>query len=320
MPGEVLSLPEKIERYQARLAADPHALVFAQLADAYRKQGRHEEAIKICQEGLSHCANYISAYMVLGRAQKENGELAGAREAFQWVLHLDPESVQAHKFLGQIAEALNEMAEALASYRMALILHPFDKEVRAAVGRLEAGEAADVESISPAVVEARREASGPAAEPPAMEMEQASPEVAEVPPEVAAPAAEPLATETLAGLYATQGLYDRAADIYARLVDEAPDRQDLAEKYREVLTHLEEGAGRQTATPVSREEALQLLEAWRGAFQRLKGGRRGPVGLLEAWRDAFRRLRAGRRGLVELLEAWRHAFRRLKTAKGEGTG
>lgn len=290
----MLSLPEKIEQYQARLAADPHALVFAQLADGYRKQGRLEEAIKICQEGLSRCTNYVSAYMVLGRAQQENGELAGAREAFQWVLHLDPESVQAHKFLGQIAEARNDMAEALASYRMALILHPFDKEVRAAVARLEAGEAADVESISPAVVEARREASGPAA--------------------------EPLATETLAGLYATQGLYDRAADIYARLVDEAPDREDLAEKYRAVLTHLEERAGRQTATSVSREEALQLLEAWRGAFQRLKGGRRGPVGLLEAWRDAFQRLRAGRRGLVELLEAWRHAFRRLNTAKGEGTG
>ncbi|MEE9182565.1 MAG: tetratricopeptide repeat protein, partial [candidate division NC10 bacterium] len=256
MPREVLSLPEKIERYQARLAADPHSLVFAQLADAYRKQGRHEEAIKICQEGLSHCANYVSAYMVLGRAQKENGDLAGAREAFQWVLHLDPESVQAHKFLGQIAEARDQMAEALASYRMALILHPFDREVRAGVGRLEAGETADVDSISPAVVEPRREAPGPTA--------------------------EPLATETLAGLYATQGLYDRAADIYARLVDEAPDREDLAEKYREVLTHLEERAGRQTATSVSREETLQVLEAWRAAFQRLKGGRRGPVGLLEA--------------------------------------
>ena len=63
----------------------------------------------------------------------------------------------------------------------------------------------------------------------------------------------------MAGLYATQGLYDRAADIYARLVDEAPDREDLAEKYREVLTHLEERAGRQTATSVSREETLQVL-------------------------------------------------------------
>jgi phosphoglycolate phosphatase-like HAD superfamily hydrolase len=124
----------------------------------------------------------------------------------------------------------------------------------------------------------------------------------------------------MAGLYAAQGLYDRAADIYGRLAAEAPDREDLAEKHREALVHLEEKGGRQAPASPSTQQAVQLLEAWRDAFRQVRRRQRVPVELLEAWRDAFRRLRPRRRGPVELLEAWRDAFRRLRTAGGGATG
>jgi tetratricopeptide (TPR) repeat protein len=334
-----MSLAERIERCQAKLAADPRSLAFAQLADAYRKQGRLEEAIQLCQEGLNHCPNYASAYMVLGRVQQEKGNLSEAREAFQWVLQIDPESVQALKCLGHIAEAQHETPDALASYRMALILHPFDKEIRAAVARLEPQTAAAVESTAPEVAATPEEVHIPEAEPVLTEATSLPFEVAEERPDLRESEAEPLATETMAGLYAEQGLYDRAADIYSRLAADAPDREDLAEKYREALAHLEKKAGR-TAAPAT-EETLQILETWRDVFrqlrrrekvriglvearrdtvQRLAERQKDPVSVLEAWRDAFRRLRPRRRGPTELLEAWRDAFRRLKTAKGEGTG
>lgn len=310
-----LSLPEKIEALEAKLLTDPHSLVFAQLADAYRGQGRLEEAIQICQEGLGHCANYVSAYMVLGRAYKETGDLLQAREAFQRVLDLDPESVPAHTFLGEIAEARGEMPEALAAYRMALILHPFDKEVRAATERLEARVLAGAESATAEVAEERQKTPAPRPEVATIPVEAAVPEAPAVGPDASQAGTEPLATETLAGLYAAQGHYRRAADIYARLVAEAPERDDLAEKYRAVLSHLEKRKAAATLPSSATAEALQRLEGWRRSFRKLKTGRRGRIELLEAWRNAFDRLRVRPSGPIGLLQAWRNAFRKLRAAE-----
>ena len=41
-----------IRRYEERLFKDPSSLAFAPLADAYRKGGRIQDAIRLCEEGL----------------------------------------------------------------------------------------------------------------------------------------------------------------------------------------------------------------------------------------------------------------------------
>ncbi len=311
------SLPaiEHIKQMETTLAQNPRSLVFAQLADAYRREGRLEEAIQICQEGLAHHVTYASAYMVLARSYKEKGDLLPAREAFQRVLGLDPESVLAHHFLGEIAEARDEIPEALDAYRAALIFHPFDKEIRAAVERLQARTEGEVRTVPPEVPKRLQE-------PPASET-------------------EPLATETLGDLFAAQGLHDQAAEIYGRVMAETPDREDLADKHQDALTRGQGPVGRETTASIGRDdEALRLLEAWRDTFARLRTSREGSPELLEAWRDAFRKLKEhrqerikphetqsdafgnleSRRGEpVALLEAWRDAFRKLKSARG-GTG
>ncbi|MFQ5988315.1 MAG: tetratricopeptide repeat protein [Candidatus Methylomirabilales bacterium] len=301
-----------MKQMEAKLAQDPHSLVFAQLADAYRRGGRLDEAIQICQEGLAHHLNYASAYMVLGRSYKEKGDLLAARDAFQRVLDLDGESVLAHDFVGQIAEARNEIQEAVHAYRAALILHPFDKKIREALERLQTQLESQVRKTPPAAPEVRPEP----------------------------PASEPLATETLGDLYAAQGVHDHAADIYARIMTDTPDREDLTHKYEAAQVRSQDVAEGKTPDSLEGGEALRLLEAWRTAFSRLRAEQGEPTGLLEAWRDAFRRLRAEqggpvespetpdgpagkvesrRREPVELLDAWRNAFRRLRTAR-EGTG
>ncbi|MFQ5881729.1 MAG: tetratricopeptide repeat protein [Candidatus Methylomirabilales bacterium] len=240
------SAPE-IERYKAKLDQDPHSRVFAQLADAYRKAGMLDEAIQVCQKGLSQHPNYASAYIVLGRAYFEKGDLPVAQEAFQRVLHLDPDNLLVHRFLGQLAEARDEIPEAIVAYRAALALNPFDKEIRAALEQLE--------SRSP------------------VQEESAAPEVSERRPEAPPPEAEPLATETLADLYAAEGFYDRAIEIYEKLRAADPEREDLNRKYREALAHTQaEGAAEPRPTPDSQggHELIQLLEAWHEAFRSLK--------------------------------------------------
>jgi len=278
-----------VEQLQAKLASDPHSTFFAQLADAYRMGGKFEEAIRVCKEGLRRRPKYAGAYIVLGRAHHESGDLVAAREAYQRVTQLASDNVLAYGFLGQIAEARNEIPQALDAYRMALTLYPFDKQIRAAVARLQARVGDETQSASLAVAEAP-----------------------------AAPK-EPLASETLAELYASQGLYERAAQTYERLMAEAPGRADLQAKYREVATHLSRAPKTGVPTSAASGDALRLLEAWRDAFRRVREGRRGGTELLEAWQAAFQKLRAKPTGAIGVLEAWRDAFRRLKAAAGGET-
>jgi tetratricopeptide (TPR) repeat protein len=281
-----MSRKPHVGQLHTTLASDPHSTVFAQLADAYRKEGNFEEAIRVCTEGLRRRPKYAAAYIVLGRAHHESGDLPAAREAFQRVTQLAPDNVLAYGFLGQIAEAQNEIPQALDAYRIALTLYPFDKQIRAAIARLEAQAARETPSASPALAEAR------------------------------AVPKEPLASETLAELYASQGLYERAAQTYERVISDAPERADLHTKYREVTAHLTRDAKPGVSSSAASGDALRLLEAWRDAFRRLKEGQRTGTEMLEAWQTAFQRLRAKPTGAIGVLEAWRDAFRRVKAAMG----
>ena len=43
-------------------------------------------------------------------------------------------------------------------------------------------------------------------------------------------------TETMAGIYANQGHYGKAIDIYSRLLEQHPDRSDLRDKLLRIET------------------------------------------------------------------------------------
>ena len=247
-----MGLTPEIERCKAKLQREPQSLVFAQLADAYRKSGMLDEAIRVCREGLKHHPNYASAYMVLGRTYLAKGELPEAREAFQQTLHLSPDNVLAYRFLGQIAEAQGEIEEAAHAYRTALTLNPFDQETRAALGGLEAKIPAPEQ---PTLLESPASASE-------------------------APSSEPsfLVTEILGDLYASQGFLDQALETYKELMAATPDREDLQKKYQDLLTRLRP-EGPSSPPPVATRdrshEIIERLEAWRQAFQGLRMKRGG---------------------------------------------
>ncbi len=63
-------------------------------------------------------------------------------------------------------------------------------------------------------------------------------------------------TATMARVYASQGYYDRAADIYRYLLEKAPDRQDLQKALAEV--ELEINKNQPTLPP----NLSLLLDKW----------------------------------------------------------
>jgi tetratricopeptide (TPR) repeat protein len=90
---------------------DPASIAFAALAEEFRRQGRHEEAIETCRAGLQRHPSYLSARVTLGRALIETGDYNGAREELETVLRSAPENLAAIRGLALIHERLGHSAK-----------------------------------------------------------------------------------------------------------------------------------------------------------------------------------------------------------------
>jgi tetratricopeptide (TPR) repeat protein len=120
---------DTIGRYQQMLAEDPQSRAFAPLAEAHRKAGRLDEAIRIARAGLEIHPGYSGGLVVLGRALYEKGELDNAAETLQKAVSDSPESYLGQKFLGKVLIDKGENTGALRALEAANLLSPEDEEV-----------------------------------------------------------------------------------------------------------------------------------------------------------------------------------------------
>ena len=120
---------DAIERYKQMLAEDPQSRAFAPLAEAHRKAGRLEEAIKVARAGLDVHPGYSGGLVVLGRALYEKGELDNAVEVLQKAVTETPEGYLGQKFLGKVLMDKGENKGALVALEAANLLSPEDEEV-----------------------------------------------------------------------------------------------------------------------------------------------------------------------------------------------
>jgi tetratricopeptide (TPR) repeat protein len=168
----------EIGKYLDILAKDPHSRVFAPLAEAYRKAGLVDDAIATALEGLKVHPNYLGGRVALGRAYFEKRQYTEAAAEMERVVASAPDNLMAHRVLGQIAFARNDLPSAEKAFRMVLLLDPGDQEARQFVAR--AGGA------SPAF-------QTPAQSPPPAVMAPPAPRPEEPPP----PAFESIFSETI---------------------------------------------------------------------------------------------------------------------------
>ena len=120
---------DTIQRYEQMLAEDPKSRAFAPLAEAHRKAGRLDEAIKVARAGLEVHPGYSGGLVVLGRALYEKGELDNAVEILQKAVSETPESYLGQKFLGKVLIDKGENSGALRALESANLLSPEDEEV-----------------------------------------------------------------------------------------------------------------------------------------------------------------------------------------------
>ncbi|SRR5579871_2123216 len=217
------SVTSEITELKKKLEENPDSLVFAPLAEAYRKQGNLEEAFKICKKGLEKHPNNASARVVLGRVYQGQGKVQDAASELKKVLELDPENLMAHSLLGSIYMEKGDHQAAIEEYQKILTLNPDDEETQTSLKQ----------AIEKAAGESKPSTSFKS-EPSADEKRTTS--------------KDSTATLTVAELYLKQGHYDKAIEVFRELLANDPQNLMLRQKLTEVTERQQKESSAESAS------------------------------------------------------------------------
>lgn len=329
MEKETTSFWADIKKYEDILAKDQRSYCFAPLSELYRKLGLLDDALTVAKRGTDSHPEYIGGYMALGRALFEMGKREEAKAALEKVALATPENLLAQKTLSQIYQEEGNLVAAEKALKVLVAFNPEDTEsilsleaLQRSMQRIDEPEPVTAERGEPPVedsVEPAPELSAPHNEMldvPALDdsddqewldfpdisddAEEANPE-----PSDAALEPGPLPTVTLAELYEAQGFYDKAQEIYNKLLDIDPENEVLRERLDAVILHLEN-----SSVPVSIGKDEDLTEPLTECS--------GPVGSSVEHCCTDEDVTTGQNpggNVLETLELWLDAVRRRKECR-----
>jgi predicted regulator of Ras-like GTPase activity (Roadblock/LC7/MglB family) len=93
-------MADEIRRLSDDLARDPSSLVFLPLADALRRTGQLDVAMRVALRGLDRHPYLADAHDVLARIHADRGDVDRAADEWEMALRLDPSHAQASLGLG----------------------------------------------------------------------------------------------------------------------------------------------------------------------------------------------------------------------------
>jgi predicted regulator of Ras-like GTPase activity (Roadblock/LC7/MglB family) len=125
--------PAQVRQWSEEVAADPASLAFLPLARAYREQGRHDAALKLCIRGLEKHPDHVEAHYLLGLLYREGGEELKAFDEWDIALALDSDHAGSRREIGLIAYARGDYPVAVRHLEKSLANDAFDQEVRTAL-------------------------------------------------------------------------------------------------------------------------------------------------------------------------------------------
>jgi Flp pilus assembly protein TadD/predicted regulator of Ras-like GTPase activity (Roadblock/LC7/MglB family) len=153
---------DEIRRLSDELARDPTSLVFVQLAEALRRHGQLDHALRIVVRGLERHPGNVDAHDALARIAVDRGEAQRAFDEWATVLRLVPDHVGARKGLGFLYFQQGQLGEAEAHLAEAARRDPCDVGVATALRHVREARAGDVAAAAAAAPRARSVAPGAA--------------------------------------------------------------------------------------------------------------------------------------------------------------
>ena len=201
----------EIDTLLAKLDAHPGSLVFARVASAYLKAEKVNQAIQVCEQGLSYHSNYANGHMVMAACYYKVGLLEQAIKECELVLKLDMEHIAAIYLRGEIYVEQKKYDKALTCYKRILQIDPLNESARERIAQLQShtGES-----------DAR------------LNSDRAQDDFTPAPD-------DSIMTPTLAEIYASQGLTERAINVLRRLLKRAPDKEEVLHRIRELESELQ---------------------------------------------------------------------------------
>jgi tetratricopeptide (TPR) repeat protein len=128
---------DEIRALTARLADEPTSLAFLELAEALRRRGQYDAAAKVARGGLSRYPGLADAHDLVARILSDQGDLAGAFDAWADALRLDPMRSSALKGLAFLYYRAGEAPAALEHLARAAEADPDDAAIPVAIARIE---------------------------------------------------------------------------------------------------------------------------------------------------------------------------------------
>ncbi|HEU4682381.1 MAG TPA: tetratricopeptide repeat protein [Gemmatimonadales bacterium] len=146
-------MSDDIRALTARLAEEPSSLAFLELGEALRRRGQLEAAYKVARGGLSRYPALADAHDLMARILGDQGDLAGAFDAWVDALRFDPMRIGALKGIAFLYFRAGDVPAALEHLQRAADIDPDDLSIAQALARVRDGAPggimADALPISP---------------------------------------------------------------------------------------------------------------------------------------------------------------------------
>jgi tetratricopeptide (TPR) repeat protein len=135
---------DDIKTLTARVAEEPSSLAFLELGEALRRRGQLDAAYKVARGGLSRYPALADAHDLLARILSDQGDLAGAFDAWADALRFDPMRVGALKGIAFLYFRAGDVSAALDHLRRATEIDPDDISIRQAIERIRGSDSQPV--------------------------------------------------------------------------------------------------------------------------------------------------------------------------------
>jgi tetratricopeptide (TPR) repeat protein len=146
---------DDIKTLTTRLADEPASLAFLELGEALRRRGQLDAAYKVARGGLTRYPALADAHDLLGRILGDQGDLAGAFEAWAEALRFDPMRMGALKGIAFLYFRAGDIPAALEHLRRAAEIDPDDPTIGQAIERAKRAGSAPASGPVPPALEAK---------------------------------------------------------------------------------------------------------------------------------------------------------------------
>ncbi len=132
-------MSDDIRTLTTRLAEEPSSLAFLELGEALRKRGQLESAYKVARGGLTRYPGLADAHDLMARILGDQGDLAGAFDAWVEALRVDPMRTSALKGIAFLYYRAGNVQDAWEHLRRAAEIDPDDPSIPQALARMKVG-------------------------------------------------------------------------------------------------------------------------------------------------------------------------------------